>query len=102
MPLKFYTLNAAGQPVYEPDKDQWQSWFDANLHATKIAETEINDAIITTVFIGHAFESTEPVLWETMVFGGRLDQVRDKCAGNLDQAKAMHEQMCQRVRDLKP
>ena len=39
-----------------------------------------------------------PVLWETMVFGGKLDQEQARCSGNREQAEAMHNEMVERVK----
>jgi hypothetical protein len=38
------------------------------------------------------------VLWETMVFGGKLDQEQDRCSGSREQAEAMHARMVERVK----
>lgn len=59
----------------------------------------IGEAKVSTVFLGfdHGWEG-EPVLWETMVFGGPLDQEQDRCSGSREQALAMHAAMVERVK----
>jgi hypothetical protein len=65
----------------------------------------IGDAKVSTVFLGldHSFsEDGPPILWETMVFGGELDQETDRCSGTREQAEAMHKKMCEQVKNYKP
>jgi hypothetical protein len=76
-------------------------WFEtAN---RRVAETMIGEAWVSTVFLGvdHNFSLTgkvSPVLWETMVFGGTLDQEMNRCSGSKEQAEAMHWDMVDRVK----
>jgi hypothetical protein len=55
----------------------WAKWFE-NIENRRIARTEINDrCYVSTVFLGldHNFSGRgDPVLFESMVFGGPLDQ----------------------------
>lgn len=66
----------------------------------RIALTEINGVQISTVFLwlNHAFDDGPPLLFETMVFGGPLSEEQDRCS-TYDEAEAMHERMCARVRE---
>lgn len=65
----------------------------------RIALTEIESVQISTVFLGlnHAWNDGPPMLFETMVFGGPLSDEQDRCS-TYDEAEAMHERMCERVR----
>lgn len=93
--MYYYTLDANGEPVIEPDQNKWARWINtANIH---VARDTVHGGIISTVFLGHAFEPENPTLWETAVVGGRLDQVKDRCAGNRDQALTMHAKMLERA-----
>lgn len=67
---------------YVPDGDgariadarQWSAWRERN--SVHIADETLGGVRVSTVFLGldHRFEpGGEPVLWETMVFGGLLD-----------------------------
>jgi hypothetical protein len=75
-----YILNAAGEPIPEPDVMRWARWFEtADRH---VARTELpNDVTVSTVFLGldHSF-GRDPQLFETMIFGGDLDQTQDRYA----------------------
>jgi hypothetical protein len=85
-------------PVLEPDIHMWGAWLDnADRHVDK---TKIGGAEVSTVFLGidHSFEAGPPLLFETMVFGGPLDQEQDRCS-TWEQAQRMHNDMCTRVRE---
>ena len=93
-----YILNADGKPVSEPDLVAWARWYEAaDRH---VARDQVGDVNISTVFLGidHSFgRPGGPVLWETMVFGGRLDQDQERCSGSREQAEAMHARMVEAV-----
>lgn len=65
----------------------------------RVALTGIKSVRVSTVFLGinHAFDDGPPLLFETMVFGGPLSDEQDRCS-TYDEAEAMHERMCERVR----
>lgn len=96
--LLHYTLDEEGTPVAEPDLMKWARWFGKA--ERRVRNTIIGDSNISTVFLGtdHAYCGGAPVLWETMVFGGKLDQEQDRCSGSREQAKAMHARMVGRVK----
>jgi hypothetical protein len=92
--------------VEEPDVIKWAKWFekgnrtvnkttaDVSLDGEKVGQVRIS-----TVFLGidHSFDGGEPLLFETMVFGGKLDQEMDRCE-TWEAAEKMHELMCERVK----
>lgn len=92
-----YILDEKGRPVPEPDLYKWGMWFESANRS--VADEIVNGARVSTVFLGlnHNYGEGEPLLWETMVFGGDLDQEQDRCSGGREQAEAMHQQMKQRV-----
>lgn len=93
-----YILDEKGNPVAEPDLMKWAQWFEkAERH---VGNEQIGDSKISTVFLAldHAWNGGPPVLWETMVFGGTLDQEQDRCSGSREQAEAMHARMVERVK----
>ena len=53
---------------------------------------------ISTVFLGldHAFGSGPPILWETMIFGGLLDEFQERYATKAE-ALAGHQQARRQV-----
>lgn len=86
-----------GQPLLCDDLLEWGRWFEtAERH---IGLSRIGDSNVSTVFLGldHNWSDGPPILWETMVFGGALDQEQDRCAGNREQAEAMHQKWVKRT-----
>ena len=87
----------------------WGKWFE-NAKRT-VAKDEIenpNDltdksTMISTIFLGldHSFGGGEPLLFETMVFGGVLDGEQERCT-TWEQAEQMHADMVKRVKDATP
>lgn len=66
----------------------------------RVARTKLGPSLISTVFLGvdHNFGKGPPILWETMVFGGKLDQYQERCAGGKRNAKSMHRRVVARVK----
>ena len=97
---ELYILDEKGRPKPEPDAAKWGQWFETANRS--VARDKIGDVVISTVFLGlnHAFVGGPPILWETMVFGGPMDQEDDRCSGSREQAETMHNEMVERVRVL--
>lgn len=96
-----YILNKNGDPVAVPDLDQWCKWFESADRS--VAMDRVGDSEISTVFLGidHNFSGKgQPVLWETMVFGGKHDMKNDRCSGTRVDAEKMHDQMVKKVMGL--
>jgi len=102
--MQYYILNAAGEPV-PADLRTWARWVEVNDY--HLADENIGGVRVSTIFLGfdphvvpHLLspESASPVLWETMVFGGPLDMRQHRCAGNREQAEAMHARMVEEVK----
>jgi hypothetical protein len=71
---------------------EWAQWLENNPDRV-VGKTIIGEVKVSTVFLGldHNFwDDGPPVLWETMIFGGKHDQYQDRCGGNYEQAEAMH------------
>lgn len=69
-----YILNDEGEPESCEDLIQWAQWFErAN---RTVARDKTADGQVSTVFLGldHSFGEGPPLLYETMVFGGSMDQ----------------------------
>ena len=96
--LKYYILKNR-IPVVELDLIKWGQWFEKTERQVK--NKVIGDSRISTVFLGldHNFNGGEPILWETMVFGGELDLEQDRCSGSWEQAEAMHARMIEKVKE---
>ena len=88
--------------IQEATLTEWGEWLGRKDNPKKIERTEFDDCYVSTVFLGldHSFTpGAEPVLFETMVFGGDMDQEQDRCC-TYDQAVEMHKRMCEKVRKL--
>ena len=53
----------------------WARWLETNFEKRQIARDYIGSTHISTVFLGldHNFSGGDPILFETMIFGGPLD-----------------------------
>lgn len=77
--LGLYTLDANGAPQPASDILAWGRWFER--HARQIAHDFEGPARVSTVFLGldhRYFGEGPPLLWETMIFGGRHDQWQER------------------------
>lgn len=95
---KYRYILVNGEPVPEPDPRKWAIWFGTNERIVK--RTLIGKVEISTVFIAidHSFSDNEPpMLWGTMVFGGKLNYEQERYI-SLEDAKAGHNNMVERVR----
>jgi hypothetical protein len=91
-----YILDERGNPVLEPDLLTWAKWFET---ADRIvATTTVGEVKISTVFLSldHAWGGGPPLLFETMVFGGALDQEQMRYSTRAE-ALAGHTEMVKRV-----
>jgi hypothetical protein len=89
-----------GKPRVEPDLIKWAEWFEDGDNR-RVDMTMVGDSKVSTVFLAldHNFSRKgPPILWETMVFGGELDNEQDRCSGTMEQAEAMHKNMVERVK----
>ena len=92
----YYILSADGQPLPVPVM-RWAVWFETA--DRKVALTKIGEAEISTVFLGldHNFSGEgAPVLYETLVFGGKLDGEMMRYTTH-EEALAGHVRMVTRV-----
>ena len=82
--------------IIEANLMDWALWFEtADRH---VAKDEVGEVRISTVFLGldHSFLGGSPLFFETMVFGGKLDQEMERYS-TWQEAEAGHEAMKQRV-----
>jgi hypothetical protein len=84
-------------PVAEPDLMKWAEFFESGNRVVR--QNNFGQVRVSTVFLGidHSFGFGPPLLFETMVFGGELDQEQDRCL-KWEEAEKMHERMCERVK----
>lgn len=89
-----------GRTPVKTDLLTWAKWFQST--DRRVAFDEVNDARVSTVFLGsdHGFgEGDEPLIFETMIFGGEHDQYCDRC-GTWEGAEAMHAKALRLVAPL--
>lgn len=86
-----------GHEVKQVDLMTWARWFEGK--DRHVANETIGDSQISTVFLGlnHSFGDGPPLLFETLVFGGKLDQEMDRYS-TWDEAEAGHKAMVERVK----
>ena len=83
-------------PVECANLAEWGEWLQGA--DKRVALDRINGVDISTVFLGidYQFGEGPPLLFETMVFGGKLDAEQERY-GTWDEAEAGHQAMKQRV-----
>lgn len=83
---------AGEHPVPCDDVTEWTHWMMHN--DRHVARTEIQDAKVSTVFLGFCDPYQDPpMLFETYVFGGPNDGESSRCT-TWEEAKVMHKDMC--------
>jgi len=97
--LGCYILGDDGNPVRCDDLMQWALWMETHDRHVALDVDEQTGWKVSTVFLAldHSFGFGKPILYETMVFGGPLDQEQDRYYTR-DEALAGHKAMCARVR----
>src|SRR5436190_721491 len=72
------------KPVRCHDIVDWGRWFESNPEARRVNSTAIDSKVhVSTVFLGldhNFYGDTDPILFETLVFGGSMDGEMDRCA----------------------
>jgi hypothetical protein len=81
---KWYILDNNHKPVSKPVLEA-AKWMEDNPNRKRVTYDELTDlngdeVHVSTVFLGldHAYGSSKPVLWETMIFGGKNDQYQER------------------------
>lgn len=86
----YYTLDGK-KPVPCSDVMVWAHWYEKANRTVRI--TKLPDGVlVSTVFLGidHSWSGVEPVLFETMIFGGDHDQFFERYS-TWEQAEAGHQ-----------
>lgn len=78
------------------DLIKWGKWFETA--GRKVARTKIGEIEVSTAFLGidHGFDGGTPLLFETMVFGGPLDEEMERYTTWQD-AEEGHKHWVQKV-----
>jgi hypothetical protein len=71
-----------GQPRRCDDVRAWARWFETADTDRIVAKTSEGDVEVSTVFLAldHNFGGGEPLLYETMIFGGPHDGYQERYA----------------------
>lgn len=87
-----------GHEARAVDLMTWARWFEKA--ERRVAHDEVAGARISTVFLGlnHEYGDGPPLLFETMVFGGKHDEFQERCT-TWEQAEEMHARACRMVAD---
>jgi hypothetical protein len=90
--MKMYILEGK-VPVVCEDRTKYLEWFSNHLRR-RVAKTEKNDIVVSTVFLGlnHGIDAAKPILFETMVFGGKFDSYAERYS-TWEEAERGHENM---------
>lgn len=103
MGLGYFKLNDAKMPIACEIEEyhQWIKKHPKEMDARRVADDMVNGSRVSTVFLGldHSYHGNVPVLWETMVFGGKLDLEQERYTSHED-AVAGHKAMMNRVAEL--
>lgn len=81
----------------EVNISKWVEWQD-DFKKKIVKKENINDVEISTVFLGvnHNFGEGEPILFETMIFGGKYDGEQERYC-TWDEAIKGHEKIKERI-----
>lgn len=92
----WYKLDSDNNPIPCSSILEYEEWFMK--HGSTVAKSKFKDTknisiYISTVFLGldHSHNSTVPILWETMVFGGPFDQQLVRYSSFKDALKGHNE-----------
>jgi hypothetical protein len=93
-----YYILVGTTPVQIDDLRDWATWYEKQ--DRRVAKDTVGDVEISTVFLGldHAWGESLPMIFETMVFGGELDQEQVRYS-TWEQAEVGHRAMVKRVRE---
>jgi hypothetical protein len=94
-----YILNDEKTPVVV-DLMTWARWFETGKRTVGADDVGV-DVHVSTVFLGldHSFSHGPPLLFETIVFGGRHDGYQKRCSTWAD-AEAQHQAALDLVRGV--
>ena len=88
-------------PVPEPDVIAWGRWFENAKDQRIVCRTTVGDANVSTVFLAidhRFFGDGPPILWETIIFGGRYDEWQARHTSRED-AERHHRKVVEALRN---
>ena len=98
--MTMFWIEANRLPIAVDDIAIWAEWINDDENRS-VKQTLVGETMVSTVFLGinHNWAGNKPpILYETLVFGGPLDQ--EMCRYHTrDAAEAGHEAMVKRVQE---
>ncbi len=93
--MRYYILQNQ-KVVSVPTAKEFGEWVETADRV--VSKSQVGDVEVSTVFLGidHQFYDGPPLLFETMVFGGDLDQMCLRCS-TWDEAVSQHETILSEV-----
>jgi hypothetical protein len=95
----FFVIDADHNVRPVDTMEEWVHVFDVDNNV--VAQTGNDNIFVSTVFLGinHNFgfsEDTRPILFETMIFGGKMDEYQHRYY-TYDEAVAGHNMVCEEL-----
>ena len=99
--MNYYILDDDFNPVLEPNREKFYAWFEKNQDTKILRKTFIGGIELSTVFLGidHSFNSENPILYESLWFGGNFDGVMRRYRTR-EEAYIGHDEMLQEMRQF--
>jgi hypothetical protein len=100
-----YILDADKNVRPEPDLGKWSKFME-DMENRRIAWDQVAPEIaVSTVFLGlnhglvpYMGQPGTLILWESMVFGGKMGGEQRRSGGSYEQAEAMHRDLLEEVK----
>lgn len=98
-----YYILKDGKPVRVDSLTEWCVQFERGEDVRRVDQTYVGYVWVSTVFLGldHNYGDGPPLIFETMVFGGPLNEEMVRYS-TLGDAKKGHFEMVDRVRAASP
>lgn len=101
-----YILDEHDEPKAEPDIIAWAQWYESSGPQRIVCyDDKVGDAkLVSTVFLGSDYNfdaQGPPILYETMVFGGKRDEEMDRYSTRAE-AVVGHAKILERVKANAP
>lgn len=100
-----YVLAPDGQtPIKCDDMEKFMEWYGKSQEQRVVKKSQFGPYQVSTVFLAmdHSLGYGEPVLWETMIFGGHYDRPENEYqvrASSYAEAIRMHDQALDMLRE---
>lgn len=90
------------KPVPAPSLREWGTWMNDG-ERRRVGWDVLGDVKVSTVFLGldHSFGEGPPLLFETMIFGGKHDEYQERYS-TWEQAEAGHAKALALVKSESP